>query len=99
MPSPTVLLTGNHSTGASRPIAGGRSDDAMWRGREEPSVLPKRRQSPDGPSLFSRPRKVGIAILGGIPTSEEEGGGRSSDLEREPAASSQLHPYVSNLEH
>jgi hypothetical protein len=99
MPSPTVLVTRNRSTGASRPIAGGRPDDTTWRGREELSTLPRRRQSP-GPSLFSRPRKVGIAILGGgIPTSEEEGRGRSSDFEREPAAPSQLHPYVSNLEH
>jgi len=97
-PSPAVLLTRNPSTGASRPIAGGRSDDAMWRGREEPSIIPRRLQSPDGPSLFSRPRKVGVAIFGGgISTSEEEGGGMSSDGEREPAAPSQLHPYVINF--
>ena len=82
MPSPTVLLTRKRSTGTSRPVADGQFDDTM------------RRQPPDGPSLLSRPRKVGIAILsGGI--SEDEERGRSS-FEREPA-SSQLHPYVSRF--
>ena len=82
MPSPTVLLTRKRSTGTSRPVAEGQPDDTM------------RRQPPDGPSLLSRPRKVGIAILsGGI--SEDEERGRSS-FEREPT-SSQLHPYVSKF--
>ena len=100
MPSPTVLLTRKRSTSTSRPVADGRSDDRKWKGREEPSTSPRRRQSHDGPSLLTRPRRVGIAILGGgISLSEEEERGRSSDLEREPAASPQLHPYVSNSEH
>ena len=90
MPSPTVLLTRKGST--SRPAADAQPDDR--RGREGPSILPRRRQSP-GPSLLSRPRKVGIAILGsGISISEEEERGRSS-FEREPATPSLLHPYVS----
>ena len=88
MPSPTVLLTRKRSTGTSRPVADGQSDDTM------------RRQPLDGPSLLSRQRKVGIAILGGgggISISEDEERGRSS-IEREPATtSSQLHPYVSRL--
>ena len=85
MPSPTVLLTRNRSTGTSRPTADGLSDDTM------------RRQPPDGPSLLSRPKKVGIAILGGgLSISEDEERGRSS-FEREPATSSQLHPYVSKF--
>ena len=99
MPSPTVLLTRKHSTDTSRPVADGRSDNTKWKGREEPSTLPRRRQSPDGPSLLSRPRKVGIAILAGMSISEEEDRGRSSDLVREPATSPQLHPYVSNSKH
>ena len=84
MPSPTVLLTRKRSTGTSRPVADGQTDDTM------------RRQPPDGPSLHSRPRKVGIAILsgGGMSISEDEERGRSS-FEREPVTS-QLHPYVSN---
>ena len=95
MPSPTILLTQKRSTGTSRPIADAQSDDR--RGREESSILPRRRQSPDGPSLLSHPRKVGITILdAGTSISEEEERGRSS-LEREPATSSQLHPYVSDL--
>lgn len=85
MPSPTVLLTRKRSTGTSRPTADGQSYDTM------------RRQPPDGPSLLGRPRKVGIAILsGGMSTSEDEERGRSS-FEREPATSSQLHPYVINF--
>jgi hypothetical protein len=98
MPSPTILLTRKRSTGTSRPVADGQSDDR--RGREESSILPRRRrQSLDGPSFRSHPRKVGIAILdGGISMTEEGGRGRSS-LEREPVTSSQLHPYVSNSEH
>ena len=85
MPSPTVLLTRKRSTDTSRPVAEGQSDDTM------------RRQPPDGPSLLSRPKKVGIAILsGGIPISEDEERGRAS-FERDPATSSLLHPYVSKL--
>jgi len=85
MPSPTVLLTQKRSTGTSRPVVDGQSDDTI------------RRQRPDGPSLPSRPRKAGIAILsGGLSISEDEGRGRSS-FEREPATSSQLHPYVINF--
>ena len=100
MPSPTVLLTRKRSTSTSRPVADGRSDNRKWKGREEPSTSPRRRQSHDGPSLLTRPRRVGIAILaGGISLSEEGERSRSSDLEREPAASPQLHPYVSNSEH
>jgi hypothetical protein len=95
MPSPTVLLTKKRSIGTSRPVADGRSDDTKWKGREELSLSPRRWQSSD-----DRPRKVGIAILGGgISISEEEERGRSSDLERAPATSSQLHPYVSNSDH
>lgn len=83
MPSPTVLLTQKRSAGTSRPVVDGQSDDTT------------RRQPPDGPSLLSRPRKVGIAILsGGVSISDDEERGRSS-FEREPATS-QLHPYVSN---
>ena len=85
MPCPTVLVTGKRSTGTSRAVVDGQTDDTM------------RRQPPDGPSLPGRPRKVGIAILGGgMSTSEDEERGMSS-FEREPATSSQLHPYVSKF--
>jgi hypothetical protein len=86
MPSPPILLTQKRSTGTSRPTADGQSYDTM------------RRQPPDGPSLLSCPRKVGVAILsGGMSISEDEERGRSS-FEREPT-SSQLHPYVSKFGH
>ena len=49
MPSPTVFLTRNQSTGASRLITGGRADDR---------ILPRRCQSHD----FGRPRRGGIPI-------------------------------------
>ena len=69
LPSP-VLPTHNLSTGMSRPTACGLSDDTMWTGRGEPSILPRR----DGPSLFSRSRRA-----------EDGVGGRLSDPEREPS--------------
>jgi len=94
MPSPTVpCLTRSRSAQTRSGPTSGRSDNTVWEGREEPSILPGRRHLLDGAS-FSRPRNVGI---GSIPASEEGVGGRSSDLEREPATASQLHPYVRNL--
>ncbi|KAF8806620.1 hypothetical protein BYT27DRAFT_7233972 [Phlegmacium glaucopus] len=96
IPSPTVpCLTPNYSVQpASRPTSGGGSDNTAW---EESSIVPGWRQLSDGPSLFSRPRKAGITVLGGIPASEEGVGGRPDDLEQEPATASQLHPYVINF--
>ena len=86
MPSPIpsrrkILTRSLSSTGASRP--GGQFDDTTWRGREQPDAR--------------HPRKAEVIILGGISASEEGTGSRSINLEREPATSSQLHPYVRNF--
>lgn len=95
MPSPTV--PSRRIILASRRTSGGRSDETVWEGLDELPISPRRRQSFDGPSLFGRSRKAGVTILDGIAASQEEVEGRSSDVERGPAISSHLHPYVRNF--
>lgn len=98
MPSPTVpsrrVFLTRHDSAHTGATACAHSDDTIWRRPEEPSV---RRESFDGPSLFSRPKKFGVTMFGDTPAAEEGVGGRSNDLERDPAITSQLHPYVINF--